>query len=72
MKYIEKIGLIKFDFLGLKTLTVINDTCKSLEYRSKTDINFLDLNNSKTFNLLRKGLTAGIFQLEGQGMRETL
>ena len=73
MKYIEKIGLIKFDFLGLKTLTVINDTCKSLEYRSKKiDINFLDLNNSKTFNLLRKGLTAGIFQLEGQGMRETL
>ena len=69
----ENAGLIKFDFLGLKTLTVINDTCKSLEYRSKKiDINFLDLNNSKTFNLLRKGLTAGIFQLEGQGMRETL
>jgi len=73
MKYVEKIGLIKFDFLGLKTLTVIQETCKKLYARSvKININEVSLTDTKTFELLRSGLTAGIFQLEGQGMRETL
>ena len=73
MKYVEKIGLIKFDFLGLKTLTVIQETCKNLYSRSvMININNISLNDNKTFKLLRSGLTAGIFQLEGQGMRETL
>jgi len=73
MKYVEKTGLIKFDFLGLKTLTVIKETCKYLSARSKKiDIDNIPLDDSKTFNLLRKGLTTGVFQLEGQGMRETL
>ncbi|MAZ46065.1 MAG: DNA polymerase III subunit alpha [Rickettsiales bacterium] len=73
MKYVEKIGLIKFDFLGLKTLTVINKACEYLnDAGKKIDINELPLDNSKTFDLLKKGDTTGVFQLEGQGMKETL
>ena len=58
MKYVEKAGLIKFDFLGLKTLTVINDTCKILK-KNKVDIeiNQIPLNDNKTFRMLKKGLT---------------
>ncbi len=73
MKYVEKIGLIKFDFLGLKTLTVID---KTLEYLRDSginiDVNELHLDDIKTFDLLKKGDTTGVFQLEGQGMKETL
>ena len=73
MKYVEKAGLIKFDFLGLKTLTVINDTCKILKSKSiDIDINKVPLDDVKTFKLLREGHTTGVFQLEGQGMRETI
>jgi len=73
MKYVEKIGLIKFDFLGLKTLTVIEETIKSLKSR-KIFINIEEVpfNDHKTFKLLKDGLTTGIFQLEGQGMKETI
>ena len=73
MKFVEKAGLIKFDFLGLKTLTVINDTCTILKDNGvDLDINRIPLNDEKTFSMLRKGLTTGVFQLEGQGMRETI
>ena len=73
MKYVEKMGLIKFDFLGLKTLTVIDKACKYLkEIGKKLDVNELPLNDFKTFDLLKKGDTTGVFQLEGQGMKETL
>ena len=73
MKYVEKIGLIKFDFLGLKTLTVIDEACKYLRDRSiELNINQIPLQDNKTFQLLREGNTIGVFQLEGQGMRETL
>ena len=73
MKYVEKIGLIKFDFLGLKTLTVIQDAIKNLKRRKIfIDIDNIPLDDKKTFELLRSGNTTGIFQLEGQGMRETL
>ncbi len=73
MKFVEKIGLIKFDFLGLKTLTVIDETCKILKNKSiNVDIASIDLNDSLTYQMLRKGLTTGVFQLEGQGMRETI
>ena len=55
MKYVEKVGLIKFDFLGLKTLTVIHDTCKILK-RKKVDIDIdkIPLDDNKTFNMLKK------------------
>ena len=73
MKYVEKAGLIKFDFLGLKTLTVINDTCKLLKKNSiELNINKVPLDDDKTFDLLKKGYTTGVFQLEGQGMKETI
>ena len=73
MKYIEKIGLIKFDFLGLKTLTVISEACKYLKERSiDIKIDQIPLDNVETYKLLKNGDTTGVFQLEGQGMRETL
>ena len=73
MKYVEKIGLIKFDFLGLKTLTVTHETVKYLKKREiYVDIENIKINDKKTFDLLKNGNTTGIFQLEGQGMRETL
>ena len=73
MKYVEKAGLIKFYFLGLKTLTVIHDTCKILKSKKiAIDIDKIPLDDHKTFNMLKKGITTGVFQLEGQGMKETL
>lgn len=73
MGSIEKIGLLKFDFLGLKTLTVINKTLKYIEGNGKElslkDISFED---EKTYELLSSGQTTGIFQLESPGMRDLL
>jgi DNA polymerase-3 subunit alpha len=73
MKAIEKIGLLKFDFLGLKTLTVIDKTLKYIKNNGKEislrDIPFTDV---KTYELLSLGHTTGIFQLESRGMRELL
>ena len=72
MKYVEKIGLIKFDFLGLKTLTV-NETVECLKRKGvDLDIEDILLNDKKTYDLLKNGNSTGVFQLEGQGMRETL
>ena len=73
MKYVEKIGLIKFDFLGLKTLTVIDETVLYLKKQGiNLDLENILLNDKKTFALLKNGDTTGVFQLEGLGMRETL
>ena len=69
----ENAGLIKFDFLGLKTLTVINNTQKLIIEKNKDfkieDINFED---QKVFDLLSSGKTVGLFQIESAGMREAL
>ena len=69
----ENAGLIKFDFLGLKTLTVINRTQKLIKKKDKNfnieDINFED---QKVFELLSSGNTVGLFQVESSGMREAL
>ena len=69
----ENAGLIKFDFLGLKTLTVINQTQKLINKINKNflmeDINYED---QKVFELLSSGNTVGLFQLESSGMREAL
>ena len=69
----ENAGLIKFDFLGLKTLTVINRTQKLINKKIKNfkieDINFED---KKVFELLSSGNTVGLFQVESAGMREAL
>ena len=72
---VESAGLVKFDFLGLKTLTVINQTLKRINKDKKEDlidINNIPLEDKKTFKLLQKGETTGVFQLESRGMKEYL
>ena len=73
MKHVEKAGLVKFDFLGLKTLTLI-DNCVQLIIKRGIDfdINKINLSDLETFNFLSTGETTGIFQLESPGMQETL
>ena len=69
----ESAGLVKFDLLGLKTLTVINKTISLLaEKNIKLDINKITLSDEKIFKLLSSGHTVGLFQLESAGMREAL
>tara|TARA_B100000780_G_scaffold252857_1_gene200196 strand:- start:1690 stop:3783 length:2094 start_codon:yes stop_codon:yes gene_type:complete len=73
MNWSEQAGLVKFDFLGLKTLTVIKKTIELIEKdNQKLDIEKIPLDDSKTFKLLSSGETMGIFQLESAGMREVL
>lgn len=73
MKGVESIGLIKFDFLGLKTLTVIDHCLGFLKDRGlELDLKQLDFEDDQTFELLARGDTTGVFQLESSGMREIL
>ncbi len=73
MKWVEPAGLVKFDFLGLKTLTVIERAVRFIRRRGiDIDIAQLPLDDEKTFRLLAKGDAAGIFQLESSGMRDVL
>jgi DNA polymerase-3 subunit alpha len=74
MKYAESAGLVKFDFLGLKTLTTILETVK-LVYKTraiKIDIAHLRLDDKKTFEMLASGDSIGVFQIESSGMRSVL
>ena len=73
MKWVEKAGLVKFDFLGLKTLTVLQETLSLLKRRG-IDLNLEDipLQDDKTFEMLSRGDTVGVFQLESSGMRDVL
>ena len=70
----ESIGLIKFDFLGLKTLTVIQNTVELINFSadSPIDIKKITLEDKKTFSLLSSARTIGIFQLESPGMRDLI
>ena len=69
----ENAGLIKFDFLGLKTLTVINNTQKLVKKFNKDfDIENISYEDQKVFDLLSSGNTVGLFQVESAGMREAL
>jgi DNA polymerase-3 subunit alpha len=73
MKWVEQAGLVKFDFLGLKTLDVIDRALKFLQARGiELDINDPGFNDEATYKLMQDGATFGVFQLEGQGMRDTL
>ncbi len=73
MKWVEAAGLVKFDFLGLKTLTVIDRAVKFLKQRGiEIDLENTHYDDEKTYELMQSGLTFGVFQLEGQGMRDTL
>ena len=73
MKWVETAGLVKFDFLGLKTLTVLQTAVRLIAQRDiSIDLLKLPLDDQKTFDLLSSGETAGVFQLEGSGMRDML
>ncbi len=73
MKYVEKAGLVKFDFLGLKTLTVIEKAQKLIRV-TKADFHasHIPLDDAKTFEMLAHGDTVGVFQLESAGMRDAV
>jgi DNA polymerase-3 subunit alpha len=71
MKWVETAGLVKFDFLGLKTLTVIEKAC-ALVGRDRIDITKIRLDDEPTFKMLAKGDAYGVFQMEGSGMRDIL
>ena len=68
----EHIGLLKMDFLGLRNLTIIHNALKMVEKRTgeKVDINNIPLDDEATFELLQKGDTDGVFQLESAGMKK--
>lgn len=76
MKYVENAGLVKFDFLGLKTLTVIIEAIKLMRQRSDVpqdfDISAIALDDRPAFKLLSAAETVGVFQLESQGMQDVL
>ncbi len=73
MKFVEKAGLVKFDFLGLKTLTVLSKA-ESLIKKKQENFNLSNilLNDVKTYEMLSTGDTVGVFQLESAGMRDVL
>ncbi|MCA4774364.1 DNA polymerase III subunit alpha [Wolbachia endosymbiont of Mansonella perstans] len=73
MKYVEKAGLIKFDFLGLGTLTLIDHVCRLINHNErKIDISSVPLDDQRTYKMLSRGDSIGVFQLESSGMREAL
>lgn len=73
LESVEKVGLIKFDFLGLDTLTIMDSAVKYIKEKDKGfDLNRIPLDDRETFKLLASGKTAGVFQLESSGMRELL
>jgi DNA polymerase III subunit alpha len=73
MKFVEVAGLVKFDFLGLKTLSVLQKASQMLEKRGIiVEFDKLALDDPQTYELLQSGDTVGVFQLESEGMRRTL
>ena len=73
MKWVEPAGLVKFDFLGLKTLTVLDLAVKLVRRRGiDLDLSSLPLDDAKSYEMLARGETVGVFQVESQGMRRAL
>ena len=74
MKFVESAGLVKFDFLGLKTLTVIKHACEHIKKYRKIDLDIskIDMEDEKTFELLCSTDVIGVFQLESAGMRDVI
>lgn len=71
---LEQVGLVKFDFLGLKNLTIIDQAIKKVQevHGIQIDIQKLDFNDTKTYEMLSAGDTTGVFQLESEGMKNLL
>ncbi len=73
MKWVEQAGLVKFDFLGLKTLTVLETAVKLVAARGVAiNLTRIPLDDAKTYESLARGETVGVFQVESQGMRRAL
>jgi DNA polymerase-3 subunit alpha len=73
MKYVEAAGLVKFDFLGLKTLSVLKKAVEMIADRGvEVDLDTLSWDDPEVYELLQRGDTVGVFQLESEGMRRTL
>lgn len=74
MKWVEKVGLVKFDFLGLKNLTVIDNAVKLIRERKTPgfDISKISFKDPEAYVVLQKGDTTGVFQLESSGMKDLL
>ena len=74
MKDIERVGLLKMDFLGLSTLTLIDDAIEEIERTTgeQLDIDHVPLDDAKTYQIFQDGQTYGIFQFESSGMRDIL
>ncbi|SFC96992.1 DNA polymerase III subunit alpha [Tropicimonas isoalkanivorans] len=73
MKWVEQAGLVKFDFLGLKTLTVIQNALDLLKLRGvEVDIDHIDLEDAKTYELYAAAKTVAVFQVESSGMMDAL
>ncbi len=73
MKWVEQAGLVKFDFLGLKTLTVLKTAVALLKKRGvNVDLERIPLDDPKTYAMLARGETVGVFQVESAGMRKAL
>jgi DNA polymerase III subunit alpha len=73
MKWVEPAGLVKFDFLGLKTLTVLDAALKLLKRRGvDVDLSTLPLEDTESYQMLARGDVVGVFQVESQGMRRAL
>ncbi len=73
MKWVEQAGLVKFDFLGLKTLTVLQKAVDLIRRRGiDIDLAAIPLDDAKTYDMLAKGETVGVFQVESAGMRKAL
>src|SRR5437870_13306986 len=73
MKYVEAAGLVKFDFLGLKTLSVLKEGQRLLaEQGVEVDFSALPWDDSAVYELIQRGDAVGVFQLESEGMRRTL
>ncbi|MBE7212095.1 MAG: DNA polymerase III subunit alpha, partial [Gluconacetobacter diazotrophicus] len=73
MKFVEQAGLVKFDFLGLTTLTILQRGVQMLaKLGEEVDLQALPLDDARTYEMLSRGDTAGVFQFEGAGMRDVL
>lgn len=72
MTLLEELGLLKMDFLGLRTLTVINDAIKLIKKIHGIDVDFKNMDDKETFKLLCSGKTTGIFQMESGGFRQVM
>lgn len=74
MKVVEKVGLVKFDFLGLRTMTLIHNALKNIRHQGKEvpDLDTLPLTDPNVYDVFTRGDTDGVFQVESSGMRKYL